>query len=405
MPHHRRIILCFLIGALKFQSVGSHDDGEPQFKEAAATDDCFEHPGDFGLSSPSPVPSTTSSSSTYEVEAGVNFSDESKVAAPETIAIKTNEAGGTSGQARCATVAKVAKVEVDHPQFVDHDADPDNLFDADFGTYFSIHRESTGITLELEEELDITGVAIDFFMNNAEEERIQTFDIKVKSADDDDWTTIISRKESSGEHQNIETFSFVNARTALYVRFESHGNTFNNWTALTEIEVCTKPAASENARFGGVKAVGKDLEAVAGQVCSETKKIAPKSVMASGSDDVRLMFDNNFDTRWSTFNTQEDSDLSNDKVKVTFAGDTVVSSVSIAFFDGHLARQHIRFYTQEADAIEWTPTFPGVTIAALGESKQTFQINMKNVHALYIVGKGNEVGFYTKISEIEIFGC
>lgn len=115
-------------------------------------------------------------------------------------------------------------------------------------------------------------MAIGFFMKIAKEERIQTFDIAVRKAADDDWTTVISRKESSGEFGTIETFPF-SARTAFYVRFESHGNDFNNWTALTEVEICGKSVGESNAVFGGVKAIGKELEMLAGQVCAEPTKI------------------------------------------------------------------------------------------------------------------------------------
>ena len=62
-------------------------------------------------------------------------------------------------------------------------------------------------------------------MKAAAEERIMTFDVAVR-ASDGDWKTVISRKESSGEYETIESFPFSSVK-ALYVRFESHGNTFN----------------------------------------------------------------------------------------------------------------------------------------------------------------------------------
>lgn len=127
-------------------------------------------------------------------------------------------------------------------------------------------------------------------------------------------------------------------------------------------------------------------------------------VTASGNDNVRVMFDNNFETRWSTVNTQNESDMSNDKVKLTFAGDTRVSTLKIAFFDGHLARQHFSVYTQSASADTWTPVLLN-EIAEKTELFQSFSIEMDHVHILYIVGNGNDVGFFTKISEIGVTGC
>lgn len=127
-------------------------------------------------------------------------------------------------------------------------------------------------------EHQVVGVAIGFFMKLASELRITTFDISLKSADSDEWATVISRKESSGAIGIIETFPF-SARTALYVRFESHGNSFNNWTALTEIEICGKAAEESNALFGDIKeALDHELQVSANEVCSSTTKIAPHMV-------------------------------------------------------------------------------------------------------------------------------
>lgn len=121
---------------------------------------------------------------------------------------------------------KVVAVKVEHAEYADPETDVENLFDGDLDEYYSVNRESTEITFELEGDMEVNGVSIGFFMKAAEEMRIQTFDIAVRAADDDDWTTVISRKESSGEMGIMQTFPFT-SKTAKYVRFESHGNTFN----------------------------------------------------------------------------------------------------------------------------------------------------------------------------------
>lgn len=129
-----------------------------------------------------------------------------------------------------------------------------------------------------------------------------------------------------------------------------------------------------------------------------------RQVKASGTGDVRAMFDGNFETRWSTMNTQNESDLDNDMVQLIFVGDLRISTLKIAFFDGHLASQHFSIYKQSASADTWSPVQVGV-VAAKTETMQEFEINSDFVHMLYIVGNGNDIGFYTKIAEIEIEGC
>ncbi|CAN0445746.1 unnamed protein product, partial [Ectocarpus sp. 12 AP-2014] len=169
------------------------------------------------------------------------------------------------------------------------------------------------------------------------------------------------------------------------------------------VEVCAK-SAETNALFGGIEAIGEELGMLAGEVCSAPTKLVPTGAKASGTDDVRVLFDSNYETRWSTINTQSESDLSNDMVQLTFAGDTRASSLHIAFFDGHLAHQYFSVYVQSAHAYTWTPVMLNEQ-AATQVSMQTFSIDLDGVHKIYIVGKGNDVGAYSKFSEVEVYGC
>lgn len=361
---------------------------------------CSSYPGDLeGKASNAPDEGDDDG-----VSAGVNYADGSG-SDPDIEVIETNEAAGSPGLGSCGTVVAIKEASVLHPDYVDtaDDVDVSNLFDSDLSTYFSVHRESTRITFELEEEIDVTGVSLGFFMKDATEERIQTFDIAVRKGEDDDWTTVISRKESSGEYDVMQTFPF-SSRTALYVRLETHGNTFNNWSAFTEVEVCSGSGVEENALFGGVRAAGEEMEVLAGEVCLDTALLSPVGVKASGTDDVKVLFDGNYNTRWSTTNTQHVSDLDNDKVQITLEGDTRVSHIDVAFYDGDLAHQFVSIYVQGANDSTWTLLLENAE-AQDTKGLQTFEINQDGVHKIYIVGKGNSVGFFSKISEIEVYGC
>lgn len=391
-------------------SIGSDDQTQEQFLEVNATGDCSSYPGDIPNASPSPAPKPEEEEEEEEdalveddgLEAGVNYTDGAKDSEPEIDIIETNESAGSDGLGQCGSVLKVSQASVQHPEYADSTLSVDNLFDGDASTYFSVHRETTYITMELVQEADVNGIAVGFFMKNLAEERIQTFDVSIRAAEDDDWTTVISRKESSGT-QAVQTFPF-SSRKALYVRLETHGNTFNNWSAFTEVEVCTRSAAESNALFGGIEAIGEELEMLAGEVCLAPEKLSPVKVRASGADDVRVLFDRNFETRWSTIKTQDESDLNNDKVALTFIGDVRVSSLSISFFDGHLAHQYFSVYAQSAKDSSWTPVMLKEQ-AARTEGVQTFDINLDRVSTLSIVGNGNDVGDFSKFSEIEILGC
>ncbi|CAB1117755.1 unnamed protein product [Ectocarpus sp. CCAP 1310/34] len=410
MSPNQGVVCENVISGVDAISYGSDDQDQAQFTEAVATGDCSSYPGDIdGVSSaPDSADSADSDDSGNalapddDIEAGVNFADDAKDSEPEIEVIATNEAAGSSGLGDCASVAAVGKTSVQHPDYADESTSVENLFDGNVDSYYSVHRESTYIILELEDEVEVNGVAIGFFMKAAEEERIQTFDVAVRSANDEDWTTVISRKESSGE-MTIQTFPF-SSRTALYVRFETHGNSFNNWSAFTELEVCVEAAEESNALFGGLQALDSELEALAGGVCDAPVKLAPVNVHASGEDNVKVVFDGNFDTRWSTTNTQNASDLSNDKVIFTFGGDMRVSTVQISFYDGDLAHQYFSIYTQRASDRSWTPVLLKEQ-AAMNVALQTFTLEVDGVHKLYVVGNGNDVGAYSKFSEIAVYGC
>lgn len=367
------------------------------------------YPGDIGKGSDPPSPALESEDEEVDallddggIEAGVNYTDEAKESEPEIDVIETNDNAGSSGLGSCGSVVAIKKASVFHPQYADSTTEVSNLFDGTVDTYFSVNRESTQFTLELAQETEINGIAIGFFMKAASEQRIQVFDVAVMEEGGDDWKTVISRKESSGE-MGVQTFPF-SPRKALHVRLETHGNSFNNWSAFNEVEVCSKSGGESNALFDGIGAVEEEIEMLAGAVCVAPTKLSPVGSKASGVDNVKMLFDGNYNTRWTTVNTQSESDLSNDMVQLTFQGDMRVSTLKIAFFDGHLAHQYFSVYVQSATAYTWTPVMVNEQ-AAMEETMQSFNINLDGVHKLYIVSKGNDVGLYSKFSEIEVLGC
>lgn len=143
---------------------------------------------------------------------------------------------------------------------------------------------------------------------------------------------------------------------------------------------------------------------LAGQICANPSKLSPTSVRIDGDQNVAVLFDGNFNTRWATQNTANNSDHNNDKIIMRFLGDQRVSRVNIAFFDGDLAKPHFSLYKQSAVERMWTSVLDH-HIASRTEAFQTFDIEKAGVNQLYIVGNGNDIGDYTKISEVEVWGC
>lgn len=143
------------------------------------------------------------------------------------VEIRTNANAGGEGRGGCGMVLSVAKLEAEHMLDQDSKTAPDNLFDGNVQTYFAVKQDSTSLTLELDEETEINGISIGFFMKDESEERIQKFSVAVRANVETGYTTVISDRESSGEMGDVQYFEFTSPATAQYIKISSHGNSFN----------------------------------------------------------------------------------------------------------------------------------------------------------------------------------
>ena len=213
----------------------SPTDDSTDSPSASPTDDSTDSPSasptDDSTDSPSASPTDSPTDRTgseelidegQDAEPGVNGA---ATPSPLIDEVQTNTLGVTGDDGECAMVLDAGKVQTEYSQFIDGTTDMQNLFDGNLESYFSVHRESTTITLELDAETTIEGVAIGLFIKNGED-RIQTFDVSVKAGSAEDWTTVISGEESDGS-STMQHFAFTSPQQALYVQFKSRGNTFN----------------------------------------------------------------------------------------------------------------------------------------------------------------------------------
>ncbi|CAM9713001.1 unnamed protein product, partial [Ectocarpus sp. 8 AP-2014] len=220
----------------------------------------------------------------------------------------------------------------------------------------------------------------------------------------DDWDDqVVGATTRKDVYQH---FTFTGT-TTKYIKLTTNGNTFNNWSAFNEFEVCGEEVES-NALFSGVRAAKKKLAQLEGDsVCVEPVKLAVQNAHvtdSSNSNNVRSIFDLNFRTWWASANTQNEDPMENAKIRLRFQGDQKVSYVKIAFFDGHLASYHMNLYKRAAADTEWTGVLTGQVVEAVS-TFQTFTIEETGVNVLYIVGLGNDVGDKFKVSEVEVYGC
>lgn len=206
------------------RSDGGDDAGSDSGDDAGSNDD------GGGDDSGSVVPLQEETDDETEC-AGLNCVDEEEEpAVPEEdkiVEIQTNSNAGLGGvDDQCLVVLSVVNLKVEHLDDSDSDTFADNLFDGDLETHYSVNRADTEFTMELEQDAEIDGISIGFFMKNEGEVRVQTFSVEVRASNDPDYSTVIARKESSGEMGGVQHFSFTSQK-AQYIRLSTHGNTFN----------------------------------------------------------------------------------------------------------------------------------------------------------------------------------
>lgn len=107
---------------------------------------------------------------------------------------------------------------------------------------------------------------------------------------------------------------------------------------------------------------------------------------------------------WSTEDTQAPDDLNNGKITIRSERNEHVSRVDISFFDSGLSKQHFCLYGQSASELTWSPILDN-EIVFKTELTPTFDVQKTGVNTLSIVGHGNDVGYFTKVSETKVWDC
>lgn len=106
-----------------------------------------------------------------------------------------------------------------------------NTTDGNLSTRWSAHGDGQWIDFQLDGIHTIEWIDIAFYNGSS---RSYDFDIQV-STDGSNWTTVYSG-QSSGSTTTLETFD-VTDTAASHIRYLGHGNSVNDWNALTEVEL------------------------------------------------------------------------------------------------------------------------------------------------------------------------
>lgn len=136
---------------------------------------------------------------------------------------------GAAGQA--ATPVPIAGVDASGWDERDPGHPPENVIDGDLDTRWSDEGDGAWIELALDGSHDVSAVDIGWYQGD---QRTTDFEVWI-STDGSSWTTVYDG-DSSGSTLQPETYAFTPA-TASYVRVVGYGNTDNEWTSITELDV------------------------------------------------------------------------------------------------------------------------------------------------------------------------
>ncbi|MGI5213658.1 polysaccharide lyase family 7 protein [Plantactinospora sp. CA-290183] len=109
---------------------------------------------------------------------------------------------------------------------------PANTLDDDLGTRWSDEGDGVWIRYDLGASRTVGWLAIAW---HGGDQRVSTFDVQT-SSDGSSWTTVIGNRDSSGATSQPENYDFSDV-AARYVRVVGHGNTRNEWTSITEVDI------------------------------------------------------------------------------------------------------------------------------------------------------------------------
>ena len=235
-----------------------------------------------------------------------------------------------------------------------------NTLDNDFVTYWSDKGQGVWVQYDLGSVKPFQSVRIAWYRGD---ERVATFDIET-SNDGSSWQTAYSGV-SSGTQLALETYNFIDEVAARYMRIVGYGNSVNDWSSITEVEI-----------------------------------IEPNTYqmqVLSASDGNLVQADNTLDKDLLSYWSDKGMGA---WISFELEAEVEVNRLAIAWYRGDIRRAQFDIEVS-SDTIQWTSVFSGYSVEG---SLQLENYNFfQSVSARYIriVGYGNTANDWTSITEIE----
>jgi hypothetical protein len=216
--------------------------------------------------------------------------------------------------------------------------------------------------------------------------RKSTFSVSVSKDGGASWTQVLGNTQSSGTTASFETVQLSDP-AANAVRIFGYGNTVNNWTSLSEVELYSLGASTACSTGGG------------GTGGTSTKLAIPAANVTASADDGNVpsnTVDNNLATRWS-------AQGSGVWIQYKLGSCQMIDYARLAWYQGDTRKTTFSMSISKDSGTTWTQILGNMQSSGTTTAFETVQLPDTAANMVRIFGYGNTSSAWTSLAETELY--
>lgn len=251
-------------------------------------------------------------------------------------------------------------------------------------TRWSAKGKEEWLQLDFGSPQKIDAIQISFFHGD---ERTQAFDVYVEGQE------VLKKQTSSGKTLDLQRFPFEKEQEGSSLTLEAGGNSDNDWNSFTEIVVCGTSDSTPESESDNPK------------LCQKVQKLKITKASASahdGKNGPENVIDGDLETSWAADGPGEQD------IVLALDRPSTVAEIGLAVHDGDANKAFFDVLVETERGWEEVIT-DGESVR--GNGIESYDLGMKNVNSVKIVGYGaegresGEIIQRNSFTEIELYGC
>jgi hypothetical protein len=211
-----------------------------------------------------------------------------------------------------------------------------------------------------------------------------TFSVSVSKDGGATWSQALGNTQSAGNTTSFETVQLAEP-AANMVRIYGYGNTSNNWTSISEVELWTAGASTACGSGGG----------------TSTKLSIPGANVTASSHDGNVpsnTVDGSLSTRWSAQGTGQ-------WIQYKLGSCQTIDYARLAWYQGDSRRTTFSISISRDEGTTWSQLLASTQSSGTTASFETVQLTNTVANMVRIYGSGNTVNNWTSLSETEFYSA